>query len=79
MTDIVFNPYRIRFLNGEKLTGQEQDLAMMDGREYLEATSDVSEVFSILPRSLRSLLNDDELVNRVADKVIQKLKEDGLI
>ena len=74
MTDIVFNPYRIRFLNGEKLTGQEQDLARMDGREYIEATSDVSEA-----RSLRSLLNDDELVNRVADKVIQKLKEDGLI
>ena len=59
MTDIVFNPYRIRFLNGEKLTGQEQDLAMMEGREYLD--------------------KDDELVNRVADKVIQKIKEDGLI
>ncbi len=75
MTDIVFNPYRIRFLKGEKLTSEEQDLAMMEGREYLEATSDVSEA-----RSLRSLLNDDdELVNRVADKVIQKLKEEGLI
>jgi|TARA_R110002051_G_scaffold61748_3_gene113204 hypothetical protein len=59
MTDIVFNPYRIRFLNGEKLTSQEQDLAMMEGREYLD--------------------KDDELVNRVADKVIQKIKEDGLI
>lgn len=64
MTDIVFNPYRIRFLNGEKLTSEEQDLAMMEGREYLEATSTE---------------DDDELVNRVADKVIQKLKEDGLI
>lgn len=78
MTDIVFNPYRIRFLNGEKLTPDEQSLGMMNGQQYLEVTEELHQQDDSWVNS------DDEILNcvvssRIVDMIVKQLKEDGLI